>query len=195
MPGVSVYSNQTAQSSRFVVSSTLTTKGLLHVNLIGTGKNRLVAVALVGMVGLFGAGCDRSSDPVEEYHFLGITTTDGDGAVVGNPDADDWCVSTVGPGNVPYQNALWPAYANPASRSVVIKYGLAEEDSVEIYILAWPDIKVRQIVNGVRSAGTYELTWNLRKDNDSLLAPDIYRCVMKTGDFICHGDIQIIATP
>lgn len=167
----------------------------MHVKLFRPGKLGLVQAALVAALGLCGAGCDRSSDPVEEYHFLGITTTDGTGAVIGSPDPDDWCVSTVGPGNIPYQHALWPAFANPTSSSIVIKFGLPEEDSVEIYILAWPDVKVREIVNGVRIPGTYELTWNLRKDNDSLLAPDIYRCVMKTDDFICHGDIQIISAP
>lgn len=137
------------------------------------------------------ATCDRSSEPVEDYHFVGITQTDATGVTIGSPDADDWCESSVGPGNIPNQYALWPAFPNPAVGSITVRFGLPVVDSVEVYILAWPERKVRSLVNGSRSAGSFGITWDLRDDDGDLLKPDIYRCVMRTGTFICHGDILI----
>ena len=160
----------------------------------GIRKDRLILTTVLIIAALIAfVGCDKSSDPVEEYHFLGITQTDQTGAILGSPDPDDWCQASLGPGNIPRDYALWPAYANPASSSITVKFGLPQEDSVEVYILAWPSKRVKTLVNATRPAGTYALTWNLRNDSDSLLAPDIYRCVMKTATFTCHGDIQILA--
>jgi hypothetical protein len=175
------------------VSIYVTTEDLLpEMWTFGTIRSGVAcAAALLG--GIVLPGCDRSSDPVEEYQFLGITQTDQTGAVIGSPDSDDWCLSSVGPGNVPNEHALWPAYANPAITNCTITFGVSQTDSVDLFIVRWPNVKVRQIANGPYGPGTYALTWDLRDEKGVRLAPDIYRCIMKTADFTCHGDIQIIA--
>ncbi|MBD3404452.1 hypothetical protein GF420_16290 [candidate division GN15 bacterium] len=163
---------------------------MMHKPLLAKTAGALTLASAMLFLGLT-AGCDRSTDPIEDYRFIGITETDQTGAVVGTRDNDDWCPATINQGTIPNEYYLNPAFPNATSNTCTVPFGIPAADSVKIVIIAWPDVVIRELTNGPRSAGNFGITWDLRNDDGARVDPGIYRCRMTASGFSCQGDIQV----
>ena len=119
--------------------------------------------------------------------FDGILETDESGVVIGG-DEGDWCpVSVSGPAEV----GLFPAFPNPATVTVTIRWSVPTASHVSIKLIDSNCILVRTLVDGIMSAGLHSVTWDTMDETAQLVSPGIYRCVMNSGDVSCYGDIQL----
>ncbi|MBC8525413.1 MAG: T9SS type A sorting domain-containing protein [Candidatus Cloacimonetes bacterium] len=78
---------------------------------------------------------------------------------------------------IPNKFALYQNYPNPFYSNTVIKYDLPKDTHVNIQIYNIRGQLVKEIVNGVESAGRKQIEWNTKG-----LSSGIYFCRLKVGD-------------
>ena len=81
---------------------------------------------------------------------------------------------------IPKAFALNQNYPNPFNPSTVISYQLAERAQVSIKIHNVRGQVVRELVNGVKAAGTYSVQWNGRDEFGQKVSSGIYLYVLET---------------
>jgi hypothetical protein len=74
-------------------------------------------------------------------------------------------------------------YPNPFNPTTQIQYGLPEQANVEIQIINLTGQVVRTLVNTYQDAGTYDVTWNGRADDGTLLPSGVYLYRINAGKF------------
>jgi len=86
-------------------------------------------------------------------------------------------------------NTLFPAYPNPASGSISIKYSLEKSAQVSLYVRDESNLIVIRLLNNVtQPAGAHSVLWNLRNEG---VSAGFYRVFLKTDSFSAKGDIKI----
>lgn len=168
------------------------------------GRLRMMLVlAPLALVTLVGAAPWRSLPPCVLGRFGEITPTDSQGTVVGLPDPSDWgCLGgqARGPADVPPQPptqfCFEPAYPNPSSSAVSLKFTLPRASLVRITVYGQKHgphsaFLVRTFAEQNFAAGAFTLLWDGNDDQGARVPPGLYRAVMTVpGGTIC-GDIEI----
>lgn len=90
-------------------------------------------------------------------------------------------VTAAGP--TPRQNALLAAYPNPFNPETTIRYELANRTHVSLRVYDVSGAVVRTLVNDVKAAGSYSLTWNGKDDHGSSVSSGVYFYRMTAGSF------------
>ena len=80
---------------------------------------------------------------------------------------------------IPKRFSLQQNYPNPFNRSTNIKYDFPKQSIVHVSIYTILGEKVVELVNEVKSAGSYEITWNAHN-----LSNGVYVYTMRGSDFI-----------
>jgi hypothetical protein len=169
------------------------------------GRRRMMLVlAPLALVTLLGAAPWRELPSCVIGRFEGITSTDPNGAIVGVTDPKDWgCLggassapADLPPVPPPTQVCFGPAYPNPTSGPVNLRFTLPQATQVGIVVYgqkhgphsAYP---VRTFGEMELVAGVHMLTWDGNNDQGARVPPGLYRAVLTVpGGSIC-GDIEI----
>lgn len=96
-----------------------------------------------------------------------------------------------GPGlNITY--TFLPAYPNPATDSTILSFTNIELDTVNLMIIDKDENIVKILINSQpKSAGYYQVLWDLLDESGIRVVPAIYRAVLDIGTFHSHGDILV----
>lgn len=86
-------------------------------------------------------------------------------------------------GDLPHKNALLPAYPNPFNPETTIRYDLASRTHVSLRVYDVNGAVVRTLVDDVKAAGSYSLTWNGRDDHGSPVSSGVYFYRITAGSF------------
>jgi hypothetical protein len=84
---------------------------------------------------------------------------------------------------LPLASALCQPYPNPLSSGVAIRYALPRPAPVDLRIYDVAGTLVRRLVGGVQSAGFRHAYWNGRDGRGRRVAPGVYYCRFRAGDF------------
>jgi hypothetical protein len=86
-------------------------------------------------------------------------------------------------GDIPDTFTLFANYPNPFNLSTTICYSLPTSADIRLNIYNLKGEKVRTLINHHQSAGTFEISWNGRNDNNVRVPSGIYiyRMEIKTG--------------
>ena len=160
--------------------------------------------APLALVTLVGAAPWRSLPPCVLGRFEGITPTDSQGAVVGVADPSDWgCLggqargrADVVPPPPPTQFCFDPAYPNPSSGAVSLRFTLPRASLVSITVYGQKHgphsaFAVRTLAEQNFAAGVFVLHWDGNDDQGVRVPPGLYRAVMTVPDGTICGDIEI----
>ena len=84
---------------------------------------------------------------------------------------------------VPTVNSLSQNFPNPFNPTTTIKFGLRAKGHVSIKIYDVAGRLVRTLVNDVREAGHYNVTWNGENNHGNKVASGVYFFKMNTADY------------
>jgi len=92
----------------------------------------------------------------------------------------------IGPGgnsnsDIPEVTALNSNYPNPFNPETCLSFALAEAGNVRIDIYNVKGQKIKTLVNEIKAAGTYQITWYGTDDNNRQVASGIYFYKMRSG--------------
>lgn len=86
-------------------------------------------------------------------------------------------------GFTPLVTRLYQPAPNPFSRTVIIRYSLAREQTANLTVCDLSGRLVRTLLNSSQRPGTYTLHWN-GKDNSGRTVPcGVYFCQLVAGDY------------
>ncbi len=137
----------------------------------------------------------------EDIVIIGITETDANGELIGNIDEDDWCEFDFDMSNMEIDYyGLNPVYPNPVSSG---EWGVFGTSYQLCYQFSCPTSDFSLININIISAqndtiytftdsygyGQAGLCAYINKD---LVLDAMYRKIMESGDFQCHGDIEFL---
>ena len=111
--------------------------------------------------------CESVVNPSEEITFEGITETSLDPTPIGSVDPDDWrpveeCPPhDSGSAETPSCTILFPAYPNPTHGIFHVRFGLAQSDSVAIFVQDKPGHTILTLVHQTLYAGIYTIQISL----------------------------------
>lgn len=105
----------------------------------------------------------------ETYFFRATIQTTTSVAVISNIIPDKFEVS---------QN-----YPNPFNPSTKFRIALPEGQNVKIIIYDIQGKQVAELVNNYQAAGTYEVTWNGKNDNEEIFASGVYLYKIEAGNY------------
>ncbi len=137
---------------------------------------------------------DQNLDESNKYQeeFTGITETDYYGQLIGEVDSTDWDLpDSSNTDGLPVDYAFNPAYPNPTSWSVALRFPLPVSSSTSLVIITAGGDTVVQLVKGMLPAGFHQVRWSLQDNNGVRVPAAIYRAVLQAGDYRSHGDIQV----
>jgi len=86
-------------------------------------------------------------------------------------------------GDTPHRNALLAAYPNPFNPQTTIRYEIANRGHVMLRVYDVSGAVVRTLVDDVKAAGSYSLTWNGRDDHGSSVSSGVYFYRITAGSF------------
>jgi hypothetical protein len=86
-------------------------------------------------------------------------------------------------GTMPAAYALHQNYPNPFNPETTIRFDLAQAGPVDIRVYNVTGQLVRQLTDGHRQAGSYEVHWNGHNNQGQLVPSGIYFCRMTAGEF------------
>jgi hypothetical protein len=94
-------------------------------------------------------------------------------------------VSSIGPagGGVPEEYALDQNYPNPFNPTTRISYTIAERGLVSIDVFDILGRHVSTLLNEVQPAGSYEITWNGRNNENLPVTSGVYFYRLRSGSF------------
>jgi flagellar hook capping protein FlgD len=163
----------------------------------------MLVVAPLALVTLVGAAPWRSLPPCVIGRFGEITSTDPQGTVVGVTDPSDWgCLGGQAgvpagvPPQPPTQFCFEPAYPNPSSGEVRLRFTLPRASLVTITVYGQKHgprsaFLVSTLAEGNFAAGEFTLLWDGNDDQGARVPPGLYRAVMTVPDGTICGDIEI----
>jgi hypothetical protein len=82
-------------------------------------------------------------------------------------------------GDIPETFTLYANYPNPFNPSTTIRYSLPASADIRLTIYNLKGENVRTLINQHHSAGTFEISWNGRNENDIRVASGMYICRME----------------
>jgi hypothetical protein len=85
--------------------------------------------------------------------------------------------------DVPKVNTLSQNFPNPFNPTTTIKFGLRSKSNVSIKIYDVAGRLVKTLVNEMRDAGRYEVTWDGTNNHNSTVASGVYFYKMNTNEF------------
>jgi M6 family metalloprotease-like protein len=88
-----------------------------------------------------------------------------------------------GVGDAPRKFALLPAYPNPFNPETTIRYELASRTHVSLRVYDVSGAVVRTLVDDVKAAGSYSLTWNGKDNHGSSVSSGVYFYRITAGSF------------
>jgi len=94
--------------------------------------------------------------------------------------------------NLPREFALRQNYPNPFNPETNIKYELPEQAQVKLEIFNLLGQKVRTLVNEIRHAGYYTVTWDSRNDSGQLVSSGVYLYRINAGNFVSVRKMVIL---
>lgn len=115
------------------------------------------------------------SDPLPGNDWS-VTVTDGGFSRLSETESES--------NAIPGDFALGQNYPNPFNPSTTISYQLSEGTSVRIAIYDLMGREVRELVNGHKSEGTYQVVWDGLNSSGSTVASGVYLYKMEAGDFV-----------
>jgi hypothetical protein len=95
-------------------------------------------------------------------------------------------------GAVPQAFALHQNYPNPFNPETTIRFEAAQTGPVSLSIYNVTGQLVRELTDGHREAGTYQVRWNGRNDDGQPVPSGIYFCRMKAGTFSATRKLALI---
>ena len=87
---------------------------------------------------------------------------------------------------------LYANVPNPFNRSTTLTYALPRESAVRLVIYDLAGQRVRMLVEGVRSAGTWPIRWDGRDDAGREVASGIYLSELKVGSTTSHRTMLLL---
>ncbi len=105
-------------------------------------------------------------------YFDDLTVTDLGQPPAGVSDRKD---------NLPKTYQLMQNYPNPFNPSTVISYAMPREGPVSLVIYNILGQRVRTLIDNVRSAGQYEITWDGRDDAGQVVGTGVYIYELRAG--------------
>jgi hypothetical protein len=87
-------------------------------------------------------------------------------------------------GSVPGAYALHQNYPNPFNPETAIRFDVSQAGPVNLRIYNVTGQLVRELSDGYREPGSYEILWNGRGSDDQLMPSGIYFCRMKAEEFV-----------
>jgi hypothetical protein len=84
---------------------------------------------------------------------------------------------------LPLAFVLYQSYPNPLASGAVIRYALPRPAQVELRIYDVAGALVRRLVDGAQTAGYRRAYWNACDDRGRYVAPGVYYCRFRAGDF------------
>ena len=108
-----------------------------------------------------------------------------------NPLATPVELTTRQPG-LPKGYALSQNYPNPFNPETTIRFEIPGACPVSLRIYNVRGQLVRDLIDGPRQAGSYEIRWDGRNDQGHLVPSGIYFCRMKTGSFAATRKMALI---
>jgi hypothetical protein len=87
----------------------------------------------------------------------------------------------------PARTALHRSYPNPFAVSTIIRYDLAQRESISLRIYDATGALARDLFHGMRGPGRYEAVWTGENDRGERVAPGIYFCRLKTSGGLTAG--------
>ncbi len=82
----------------------------------------------------------------------------------------------------PARTAFAPAKPNPFARSTTLSFTLAKSGAVELAVFSVDGRKVATLVNGSKSAGAYQMSWDGRGQTGQPARPGLYFARLTTGE-------------
>lgn len=137
----------------------------------------------------------------EDIIIEGITETNENGELVGSIDEEDWCEFEFDMSNMEIDYyGLNPAYPNPVSSSewgaFGTSYQLCYQFSCPTSDFSLININIVSAQNDTIYTFTdsygYGQAGLCAYINKDIVLDSMYRMIMKSGDFQCHGDIQFL---
>lgn len=109
------------------------------------------------------------------YQVIEIAT-DGSKTVFGP-------ISVEGASAIPTEFALSQNYPNPFNPETNIKYQLPNKEHVQITIYNIKGEKVLELINQDQDAGYYDITWDGKDANQTLVSTGVYVILLQAGNF------------
>lgn len=126
-----------------------------------SGRRQLLQLRLLHEIGL---ALNESLDPPRPSSQPGTAVTETRNAAL------------------PQAFSLAQNYPNPFNSSTSIHFSLPQAGEVDLAIHNSAGQRVAVLVQGMREAGTYSLTWDGRDDTGRVLASGVYLCRPRAGE-------------
>jgi len=84
---------------------------------------------------------------------------------------------------LPATYALSQSHPNPFNPQTTITYDVAKDGTVRLHIYAITGQRIRTLVDGERSAGSYSVAWDSTDDVGQAVASGVYLVRMIAGDY------------
>jgi len=85
--------------------------------------------------------------------------------------------------HIPSEFALHANYPNPFNLATVIDYDLPRDTKVELYVTNVLGERIRTLVKGELSAGSYSVVWDGKDEKGSVMPSGVYYTLMRTPEF------------
>jgi hypothetical protein len=92
---------------------------------------------------------------------------------------------------LPLAFGLYQSHPNPLASGAAIRYALPQTAQVELRIYDVAGTLVRRLVDGVQPAGYRRAYWNVRDDRGRLVAPGVYYCRFRAGNFLAAQKLVV----
>jgi hypothetical protein len=156
-------------------------------------RRRFLSAVLAVLISTVISGCEDQMViiPSDTCSFAGITAVNAAGDTL-SLDPEDWCPGATSPDSlVPDTHSFGPAYPNPTSGWIRIRFGLATPGSVRIILISPACGIIRTLTDETLAAGQHVVEWDGTDEDGDPVEPGIYRCQMTASTYICQGDIEI----
>ena len=99
----------------------------------------------------------------------------------------DWVPDGVGIEEAASLNSRVSVYPNPFSESVKVQFDIDKQSQLQSYIVDQSGKMIAVLANDVVSAGSYELTWDGKNDQNRKVQPGIYFIILRVnGIYTSH---------